>query len=307
VETALVINDLMQALGFERFAIRINNRKILNGLLQKFGLRQFGPAVLRGIDKLPKIGRDSVRQEILDSTSLAPDLVDRILALAEVRGSNQQMLGGLSTFCGGDDLATTGLNELHQIVSSCKAVGLVEPRLRIDPSIARGLDYYTGTIYETFLDDLPEIGSVCSGGRYDNLAELFTKQQLPGIGASLGLDRLLAAMETLSLLPQQRATAEVMVVQFSAGLLDRYLQIASNLRRRRVAVEVYPEAKKLNTQFKYADRRGFAAVIIAGEEEFLSAHVQVKWMADGSQSKIPLDANCDHLAKWLTDRLSNNQ
>ena len=161
-----------------------------------------------------------------------------------------------------------------------------EERLRLDLSIARGLDYYTGTIYETFLLDLPEIGSVCSGGRYDNLAGLYTKQRLPGVGASLGLDRLLAAMEELNLLPKTATPAPVLMVQFSADRLGDYQKMARQLRAEGIGVEVYPEAKKVGQQFKYAEQRGFRVALIAGPDEFAQGVWKVKDLATREETTV---------------------
>jgi histidyl-tRNA synthetase len=305
IETVLVINDLMRAIGFERFTIRINNRKILNGLLQKSGLFEKSVVVLRALDKLPKIGRDKVKLEMLEATGAEETQVDEILKLAEINGNNSEILAQLQPMCAGNELAELGVEELSQIITATSAVGITDENLKIDVSIARGLDYYTGTIVETFLDDLPSIGSVCSGGRYDNLAGLYTKQKLPGIGASLGLDRLLAAMEKLDLIPKTQTTAEVLIVQFDASKLSEYLRIAADLRAQGIAVEVFPEAKKLNQQFKYADRRGAKAVIVAGENEFAAGNVQIKWLSDGSQAEVALSEGSGEIAEWLAARLND--
>ncbi|MFT7633423.1 MAG: histidyl-tRNA synthetase [Mariniblastus sp.] len=305
IETVLVINDLMRAIGFERFTIRINNRKILNGLLQKSGLFEKSVVVLRALDKLPKIGRDKVKLEMLEATGAEEIQVDEILKLAEINGNNSEILAQLQPMCAGNELAELGVEELSQIITATSAVGITDENLKIDVSIARGLDYYTGTIVETFLDDLPSIGSVCSGGRYDNLAGLYTKQKLPGIGASLGLDRLLAAMEKLDLIPKTQTTAEVLIVQFDASKLSEYLRIAADLRAQGIAVEVFPEAKKLNQQFKYADRRGAKAVIVAGENEFAAGNVQIKWLSDGSQAEVALSEGSGEIAEWLAARLND--
>ncbi|MCH2181187.1 MAG: histidine--tRNA ligase, partial [Mariniblastus sp.] len=157
IETALVIHDLMRAIGFEKFNIRVNNRKILNGLLQKFEVADESVAVLRAIDKLPKIGRDKVRAEIADSTAISDQQVEQILGLAEISGSNEQVIQQLEPVCQGNELAEQGLQELAELTGATRAVGVAQEQLQIDVSIARGLDYYTGTIFETFLDDLPGI------------------------------------------------------------------------------------------------------------------------------------------------------
>ncbi len=303
IETVLVIFDLMKAIGFENFKIRINNRKILNGLLEKFELGEHSVAVLRCIDKLPKIGPAKVRAEMVDATGASAQQIDQILDFSNLTGTNSAVIANLELICADSVLASQGCTEVVQVVEAAHALGIDDRFLNIDVSIARGLDYYTGTIIETFLGDLPSIGSVCSGGRYDHLAELFTKQQLPGIGASLGLDRLLAAMETLNMIPPSKTTADVLIVHFSPDQLSHYLKLAQQLRAAGVAVEVYPEPKKLGSQFKYADRRGIQAVIVAGEDEIANSKVQVKWMADGSQHDFEIHDGTHALIDWLNNKI----
>lgn len=304
IETGLVIFDLFKAIGFDKFSIRMNNRKVLNGLLAKADLSESSAVVLRCLDKLAKAGRDKVREEMLSATPATDSQVEEILKLADVSGSSEEILKQLETMAAGNELAEQGVAELQQVIAATSAVGITDANLQIDVSIARGLDYYTGTIFETFLDENRDIGSVCSGGRYDDLAQLYTKQKLPGIGASLGLDRLLAAMEQLELIPETRTTADVMIVQFDKSQLSRYLQLAAALRKQGLGVEVFPDAKKLNQQFKYADRRGFPAVIIAGEQELEKNSVQIKWLADGEQSELPLSDDANEIAEWLKSRSS---
>ena len=302
IETVLVINDLIRAIGFEQFKIRLNNRKVLNGILEKANLAEHSVAVLRALDKLPKIGPEKVRLEMLETTGAPDSAIDQILMLSQISGTNREIIQQLGSLCAGNELAEQGREQLADVIDATEALGLTENNLEIDVSIARGLDYYTGTIVETFLTDLPSFGSICSGGRYDNLAQLYTKQQLPGIGASLGLDRLLAAMQQLDLLPKTKTTAEVMIVQFDKSKLKEYLKLAADLRSQGIAVELYPESKKLNQQFKYADRRGARAVIIAGTDEFAAGVVQVKWLADGTQTERPLTENSTEIAEWLISR-----
>ncbi len=303
IETALVIHDLMQAIGFKKFNIRVNNRKVLNGLLEKFNVADQSVTVLRAIDKLPKIGREKVHAEISGSTKINDQQIDQILSLAEIRGDQNQVIEQLKPICQDNEQAEQGLDELIALTRATQSVGVSQEQLSIDISIARGLDYYTGTIFETFLDDLPKIGSICSGGRYDNLADLFTKQALPGIGASLGLDRLLAAMQTLEMLPVQKTTADVLIVQFDADRLSDYFKIAGHLRSAGISTEVYPEAKRVGQQFKYADRRGFQAVIVAGSNELESGRIQLKWLADGKQHDLSSGDDCVEVIQWLTEKL----
>lgn len=205
----------------------------------------------------------------------------QVLKLAELSGVNDDVLGQLGPLVAGNAQGEEGVERLRQILRGAKAGGVPDGALQLDVSIARGLDYYTGAIFETFLGDLPKIGSVCSGGRYDNLAGLFTKQELPGIGASLGLDRLLAALEELGMLDKVRTPAPVLIAWFDKERLDDYLRLAATLRAAGIGVEVYPEPKKLGHQLQYADRRGFRVALIAGQREFDAGICQLKDLQSG--------------------------
>ncbi len=303
IETGLVIFDLMKAIGFDRFKIRINNRKVLNGLLQKNDLGQRSVEVLRALDKIAKIGPEKVKAEMMEAANASAAQIEGVMKLTLIAGSNQEVLGQLEPLCAGNELAEEGFVELKQLVDATSAVGITDENLTLDVSIARGLDYYTGTIFETFLGDLPEIGSVCSGGRYDNLAQLYTKQQYPGIGASLGLDRLLTAMQQLEMIEPVKTTADVMVVQFDAENLNTYLEIAASLRRQGIKTEVFPDAKKLKQQLKYADRQGFGAVIVAGKDELEQGKLSVKTMADKNQVQFELTQTNQDLCDFLKEKL----
>ena len=287
IEAALVIHDLMKALGFERFEVRINNRLVLNGLLEELGLADKAVPLLRALDKLPKVGREGVAAEMAEQAGATAAQAERVLTLAGMTGTNDAILDLLSRDFGGNARAAEGVRRLRELVEVCRTAGVPEGRLRLDLSIARGLDYYTGTIYETFLLDLPKIGSVCSGGRYDNLAGLYTKQELPGVGASLGLDRLLAAMEELNLLPTVATPAPVLMVQFEASRLGDYQRLARSLRAAGIGVEVYPEAKKVGAQLKYAESRGFRVALIAGPDEFARGEWKVKDLARRTETAVP--------------------
>ncbi|MPY95688.1 MAG: histidine--tRNA ligase [Acidimicrobiia bacterium] len=267
VEVSLVIADLLPALGFERFTVRVNNRKLLNGLLDSLGLADRAGPVLRALDKLPKVGREAVVAEMGEVAGVERDRAERVLGLVSLEGTNAEVLDRIEAESGGADWAAAGLRDLRQLLAVADAVGVPEGRIRVDLSIARGLDYYTGTVYETFLDELPGIGSVCSGGRYDDLASLYTRQVLPGVGASLGLDRLLAAMEQLELLSGVSTAADVLVTQFDAAHLAAYAAAAARLRRAGIGAEVYPDPRKLGAQLGYADKRGFPLALIAGPDE----------------------------------------
>jgi histidyl-tRNA synthetase len=287
IETALVIHDLMRALGFERFELRINNRLVLNGLLEELGLAGRTGGVLVALDKLPKVGKQAAAAEMAEKCGVTAGQAERILALAGPEGTNARILDRLQHDFGGNAKTAEGVARLRELLDVCHAAGVPEGKLRIDLSIARGLDYYTGTVFETFLLDLPTIGSVCSGGRYDNLAALYTKQQLPGVGASLGLDRLLAAMEELNLLPKTATPAPVLMVQFDAERLGDYERMARSLRAAGIGVEVYPEAKKVGQQLKYAESRGFRVALIAGGDEFAQGVWKVKDLAARAEAAVP--------------------
>jgi histidyl-tRNA synthetase len=286
IEVALVIHDLMRALGFERFRIHLNNRLVLNGLLEELGLTGRTTPVLIALDKLRKEGAAAVAQEMSERAGVSSSQAEQILRLAGIEGSNAGVLEQVRRDFGKNAKVADGVSRLGELLQVCATAGVPEERLRLDLSIARGLDYYTGTIYETFLSDLPTIGSVCSGGRYDNLAGLYTKQQLPGVGASLGLDRLLAAMEELNLLPKAATPAPVLLVQFSADRLGDYQKMARSLRAQGIGVEVYPEAKKVGPQLKYAEQRGFRLTLLAGPDEFAQGNWKIKDLASREETTV---------------------
>jgi len=290
-ETILVVRELLSQIGFSRFTVRLNDRSILNGLLQKVGLAEKSALVLRALDKLPKIGPDKVADEMEAGAGASRDQTRQILQLAEISGSNDELLNELEKLSAGNELAESGVARLRDVVRSVAAVPGQHGTVQIDPSIARGLDYYTGIVLESTLDELPAIGSVCSGGRYDNLAELYTNQQLPGIGASLGLDRLLAAMEELGMLAAAQTPAQVFIPYFDAAHLADYFQLAATLRAAGINVEVYPEPAKLGKQLQYADRKGFRVAIIAGEREFAGGECQIKDLSSKESKTLPLTSD----------------
>ncbi|HKB02424.1 MAG TPA: histidine--tRNA ligase [Gemmataceae bacterium] len=287
VEIALVINDLFVALGFDRFEIRVNNRLVLNGLLAQLGLEGKTSVLLRSLDKLAKIGRDKVIEEMGREAGVSAEQAGRVIALAETTGTNDAVMDELDSRFEGIAEARKGTANLREMVGVFRTAGVPEGRLKVDLSICRGLDYYTGTVYETFLLDKPEIGSVCSGGRYDNLAGSYTKQSLPGVGASLGLDRLLAAMEALDLVPKTATPAPVLVLMLDAPRYGDYQRMARTLRAAGIGTEVYPEAKKLGQQFQYAERRGFRGALIAGGDEFANGVWKFKDLEKREETTVP--------------------
>ena len=294
IETALVIHDLIRRIGaaFGKplgFTIRVNNRAVLSGLLAKLGLSDKSTQILRALDKLGKIGREKVAAEMVAAAGTSQEQADQVLRLAELSGTNDEILSQLGPLVAGNPQGEEGVERLRQILAGAKAGGVADGALLLDVSIARGLDYYTGAIFETFLADLPTIGSICSGGRYDNLAGLFTKQELPGIGASLGLDRLLAALEELGVIDKVRTPAPVLIAWFDKDRLADYLRLAAVIRAAGIGVEVFPEPKKLGQQLAYADRRGFRVALIAGQREFDAGTIQLKDLQTAQSRDLPLN------------------
>ncbi len=226
-----------------------------------------------------------------------------MLALTSLKGEPNAILEQVRTVVGSRGEGQRGVDRLREILDGFAAATEAPARLQLDLSIARGLDYYTGVVLETFLEDLPDVGSVCSGGRYDDLASTFTKQKLPGIGASLGLDRLLAALEELGRLPSVRTAAPVLLLHLEADRLGDYLRIAAQLREAGLAVEFYPEAKKIKPQLKYADRRGFQIAVIIGSDEFAAGSCQVKDLQHAEQSEVALSADSAALIAAIRGKL----
>jgi len=259
---------------------------VLNGLLDKLGVADRSAAVLRALDKLGKIGAEGVTTELSRTAQTTAAQNEQLLALAGLKGDNAAILASLAGLVAGNATGERGVAELRSLGEAVAAAGVPAGRLQFDPSIARGLDYYTGVVVETQLGDLPGIGSVASGGRYDNLAGLYTKEKLPGVGASLGLDRLLAALEELGRLPTARTPAPVLICMFDAARRNDYLKLAAQLRAAGIGVEVYPEAKKLGKQLQYADKQGFRAALIAGENEFAAGECQIKNLAAQTSTTV---------------------
>jgi histidyl-tRNA synthetase len=301
VETLVVVHDLFAALDISDFKIHFNNRDLLNGLLEKLGLIDQSAAVLRALDKLSKIGAAGVRAELYSKAAATEVQADSILVLAELEGTNDEVLEALPAIVGDSPQALVGLAGIRTVLDGVRAAGVAEFRFRLDVSIARGLAYYTGTVFETFLDDLPGIGSVCSGGRYDDLASLYTKQRLPGIGGSLGVDRLIAAMEELNLVDDRGATADVFIPYFSKERINDYLALAEKLRNDGMSVELYPEPRKLGAQMKYADRRGHRLAIVIGDQEWEAGTAQIKVLASGTGHDVALGDLGERCAALLED------
>ena len=292
IETALVIHELLLEIGIDQFRIRINNRQILSGLLESLDLNDKSTSVLRALDKLDKVGPEGVGKELAQA-GIGSEQSDKIFQFAGVQGTHDEVLSKLSSMLRSSELASQGIERLSIVAGALRAAGVPASRFEIDVSIARGLDYYTGIIFETTLLELPRIGSVCSGGRYDNLAGLFTKQQLPGIGASLGLDRLLAALEKLDRFQESPRAADVFIPLFDPDRMNDYFALAALVRSVGISAEVYPEPKKLGQQLKYADQRGFLVALIAGARELDQGLVQIKDLRTQTATEVAWKNNSE--------------
>ena len=293
VEVALVIHDLLVALGFDRFTVRVSDRHVLGGILDALGVGERAAGVLRSVDKLAKQGPDAVRAELVEGVGLSSDQAADVL---QVAGAD---LDAVEERFGGSDRVAGGVARLRQLLEVAAAAGVPAGRLEVDLSISRGLDYYTGTVYETFLADLPAIGSVCSGGRYDDLAGLYTNQALPGVGASLGLDRLLAAMEELDMLATTTTGAPVLFVRFPGVGLAELHGLAAAVRRSGIGAEVYPDLKKVGAQLQHAERRGARVAVLAGPAELAGGVVKVKDLAARSEATVPRAGLVDEVRRVI--------
>ena len=287
-EIPAVIYRTFTALGLRRFQIRVNNRKILNGFYAMLGLTEQSGDIMRTVDKLDKIGPDKVKAILTEDLGLSEAQAGEILSFIAIRGSNAEILEKLAAYQGKNELFDRGLEELRAVVSCLGAFGVPEDNFAVDLTIARGLDYYTGTVYETTMLDHPEIGSICSGGRYDDLAEYYTDKKLPGVGISIGATRLFYVLEEQGLLNpnQPTAPADVLVIPMSEDFV-KAVEVATALRDAGIRTQLYTEKKKFKAKIGYADKLGIPYVVFLGEDEIANNVITLKDMASGQQQTLP--------------------
>ena len=303
-EMPAIIYRAISELGLQRFCIRVNNRKILNGFYAMLGLTERSGDIMRTVDKLDKIGAEKVRTLLIDEVGVSGENADEILKFIAISGSNRQVLSALETYTGRSEVFDEGLEQLRTVVKYLSAFGVPEENFAVDLTIARGLDYYTGTVYETTLLDHPEIGSVCSGGRYDNLAAYYTDKQLPGVGISIGLTRLFYVLGEQGMLNDQLPTspADVLILPMTEDL-HAAVTLATQLRNAGVRTQLYTEQKKFKAKMNYADKLGVPFVIFLGEDEIAKEQVTVKDMTSGEQMTDALNVVYDCvIAKGLAER-----
>ena len=293
-EIPSVIYTTIKEFGFDNFTIRINNRKILNGLFAELELEDKSVEIMRIIDKLEKIGRDNVKK-CLQDLNIEDDKIEKILNFIEIDGTTDEKLQKLENLNFTNELFLEGLNDLKEVVKYVRLFGVPDTNFKVDLTIARGLDYYTGTVYETFLNDYRELGSICSGGRYDNLAEFYTDKKMPGVGVSIGLTRLFSKLSELNILKEkEESISKVLVVSMTENI-SRALEVATKTRNEGINTDVYLEDKKIKAKFKYADRLKIPYVAVIGEEEEKNGTVTLKNMATGEQEEMTIENMLDIL------------
>ena len=282
-----IIYNTFKELGFDNFTICINNRKILNGLFAELGLAEEGADILRVIDKIEKVGAENVASELV-YFGISQEAIDTIMKFVSIEGSTDEKLEALKNFGIKNEIFETGVNELSDVVKYIRVLGMPEEFFTVDLKIARGLDYYTGTVYETFLSgEYRKMGSVCSGGRFDNLAEYYTDKKLPGVGISIGLTRLfyqLSQMEN-GIKVKKDSVSDVLIIPMD-NEIDDSLMLASNLRSAGINTDVYFEDGKMKKKMKYADKWNIPYVIIIGEEERKTKLYALKNMTTGEQKAL---------------------
>ena len=304
-EIPAIIYRTFTALGLQRFQIRVNNRKILGGFYSMLGLGEKAGDIMRTVDKLEKIGPEKVTEILMEDLGVSDADAEAILSFISIRGSNGQVLEALEAWRGRDALFDQGLEELKAVAGYLSAFGVPERNFAVDLTIARGLDYYTGTVYETAMLDHPEIGSICSGGRYDNLAEYYTDKKLPGVGISIGVTRLFYVLEEQGMLSDQMVTApaDVLVIPMSDDL-QAAIQTATALRDAGIRTQLYTEKKKFKARIGYAAKLGIPYAVFLGEDEIAQGVVSCKDLAAGQQQTLPVEQLIPQLKAALAARSS---
>lgn len=304
-EIPAVIYSTFKSLGVSRFKIKVNNRKILNGFYNMNGMSEKAGDIMRTVDKLDKIGEEKVKQLLIDEVKMLPCKAENVLDFMAIKGSNSYVMDRLRMYSGADETFDKGLEELAAVTKYLKEFGVPEENFAVDLTIARGLDYYTGTVYETELTDHPEIGSVCSGGRYDNLAGYYTDKLLPGVGISIGLTRLFYVLDEQGLLADDIVTApcDALVIPMTEDV-GFAVSAATALRAGGVRTQLYGEQKKFKAKMSYADKIKVPFAVLVGEDEIKEGVLSVKDMQTGEQVKLsPADA-AEHIRRRVDGRNS---
>lgn len=286
-EMPSIIYNLIKELGFEDFTIRVNNRKVLNGLFESIEQKENATEILRIIDKIDKIGKEKVKEE-LKKIGLKQEQINKIIDFIEIQGNNDEKIEKLKNLAIDNEQYEKGVQELNDLVKYVRMFGVPEKNFNIDLTIARGLDYYTGTVYETFLNNYKELGSICSGGRYENLAENYTDKKLPGVGISIGLTRLFYKLNELNIIKaEKKSVSDILIIPLVEDLTIP-IKVATELRESGINTEIYLNDKKLKAKFKYADKLQIPFVIIIGEDEIEQNKIKLKNMQTGEEKEIKI-------------------
>ena len=302
-EIPAIIYRTFTELGLKKFKIKVNNRKVLNGFYRLAGMEEKAGEIMRTVDKLDKIGPIKVRQMLMDELHMFSHKADDVMDFMAMSGSIEQVISGLERYKGMDEMFDQGLEELKTVTKYLADFGVPEDNFAIDLSIARGLDYYTGTVYETEMTEHPEIGSVCSGGRYDNLAGYYTDKPLPGVGISIGLTRLFYVLNEQGLLSDEivSAPADALVIPMSEEL-GYSIATATALRDAGIRTQLYCEKKKFKAKMSYADKLSIPFVVLIGEDEMAGGVVTVKNMLKSEQVKLPVAEAAAHIKAEIERR-----
>ena len=299
-EIPAIIYKVFRGFGLTRFQIHVNNRKILNGFYAMLGLTEKSGDIMRTVDKLDKIGADKVKLILLEDCGLSEEQAEDILKFIAIRGTNAQVISALESYAGKNEMFDQGLSELKAVTVNLAAFGVPEENFAVDLTIARGLDYYTGTVYETTLLDHPEIGSVCSGGRYDNLAGYYIDKALPGVGISIGLTRLFYVLDEQGLLNPAlpSAPADALVLPMTQSPAEA-IALAEKLRSAGLRVQLYGEQKKFKQKMAYANKLAVPFAVLLGEDEINEGVCSVKNMVTGEQLKLTAEDAAAHIKASL--------
>ena len=306
-EIPAIIYNTFTKLGITKFKIKVNNRKILNGFYAMNGMSDKSAEIMRTVDKLDKIGPHKVKQLLIEEVKMLPCKTENVLDFMAICGSNAEVIERLEMYRGMDETFDQGLDELKTVTKYLAAFGVPEENFAIDLTIARGLDYYTGTVYETEMTEHPEIGSVCSGGRYDNLAEYYTDKQLPGVGISIGLTRLFYVLNEQGLLSDEIVSAPCDALVLPMGEeMGFAIATATTLRKAGVRTQIYGEKKKFKQKMSYADKLKVPYAVLIGEDEEAAGLVSVKDMASGEQLKLSPEQAAAHIAAGIAAKNSGS-
>ena len=304
-EIPAIIYSTFTKLGITKFKIKVNNRKILNGFYSMNGMAERAGDIMRTVDKLDKIGAEKVKQLLIDEVKMLPCKAENVLDFMAIKGTNEEVITALERYRGMDETFDVGLDELKTVTRYLADFGVPEENFAVDLTIARGLDYYTGTVYETEMTEHPEIGSVCSGGRYDNLAEYYTDKQLPGVGISIGLTRLFYVLNEQGLLSDEIITApcDALVIPMTEDM-GFAVAAATALRSAGIRTQLYGEKKKFKAKMSYADKLSITFVILVGEDVIKENVVSVKDMLTGEQKKLTFAQAAEEIAAAVSERNS---